>query len=282
METKWNMSMRNHVAVVAIARNEERYVEEWIKHYLGLGVERIFIFDNNDPGNNSMRETARKFGDRVVVLDLRGRQALVDIGYQVGAYRRAYEMIHDQYDWIGFFDIDEFLHMDQYPLDDFLDRGRFRDTSVIHFNWKYYGDNGLVFYDDRPVQERFAIPAADDVRYAQSFPENNHVKSLVRARGNTYKGFHEHTVFGDFVCRRPNGNVVNGNSPFMPYNFETAYVKHYGTKTIEEYIQRRCFNLACANASVKFSVKTRMDWFFNVNEHTVEKDTLARFAIDNY
>ena len=35
------------VAVCCIGRQENRYINEFISHYLNLGVDKIFIYDNN-------------------------------------------------------------------------------------------------------------------------------------------------------------------------------------------------------------------------------------------
>ena len=38
---------RYRIAIQTIARHEERYIKEWIKHHLEIGVDHIFIYDNN-------------------------------------------------------------------------------------------------------------------------------------------------------------------------------------------------------------------------------------------
>ena len=32
--------------VVAIAKNEDRYIAEWLNHYKGLGFSKAVVFDN--------------------------------------------------------------------------------------------------------------------------------------------------------------------------------------------------------------------------------------------
>ena len=36
------------VYVCALAKNEHLYINEWVNHYVKLGVDKIFIFDNDD------------------------------------------------------------------------------------------------------------------------------------------------------------------------------------------------------------------------------------------
>lgn len=35
------------VAIVAIARLENDYINEWIGHHLGIGVNHIYVYDNS-------------------------------------------------------------------------------------------------------------------------------------------------------------------------------------------------------------------------------------------
>ena len=43
--------------IVAIAKNEELYLEEWVKYHFNLGFDKIFICDNNDLDNNRPSHT---------------------------------------------------------------------------------------------------------------------------------------------------------------------------------------------------------------------------------
>lgn len=36
------------VVVCAMAKNEHRYINEWVEHYINLGVDKIYIYDNDD------------------------------------------------------------------------------------------------------------------------------------------------------------------------------------------------------------------------------------------
>ena len=37
--------------IVAIAKNEEPYLKEWVEYHFALGFDKIIICDNNDVGN---------------------------------------------------------------------------------------------------------------------------------------------------------------------------------------------------------------------------------------
>ena len=36
------------VSICAIAKNEDKYIDFWVKHYLDRGFDSITVYDNND------------------------------------------------------------------------------------------------------------------------------------------------------------------------------------------------------------------------------------------
>lgn len=267
-------------AIIAIAKNENLYLDEWITYYHNLGFSHFYILDNNEPNDLSIFEVSKKY-DFVNILDARGRNKLNALGNQKGCYQKTYNMIKDQYDWIGIFDIDEFLYIPK-DIDEFLNEDRWKDTAVIHFNWRYYGDNDLVFYDPRPVQERFTIPCPDNVVYNAAVDrENTWVKSMIRGKLDNMIILIHSAFHSTLKCKHSNGTIENGmNERSNIIDFSNGYVKHFGTKTIEEYIKRKCLYRNDAAGNLIIKACTRLDWFFNVNKHTPEKDKIAKFFYD--
>lgn len=35
------------VAIVAMMKNEERYIEDWVKYHSGIGITDFILFDNS-------------------------------------------------------------------------------------------------------------------------------------------------------------------------------------------------------------------------------------------
>lgn len=267
-------------AIIAIAKNENLYLDEWINYYYNLGFEKFFIWDNNEPNDLSIYDITNKYAF-VTVLDARGRNKLNSLGNQVGCYQKTYNEIKDYYDWIGIFDIDEFLYIPK-DINEFLTEERWKDTACIHFNWRYYGDNDLVFYDSRPVQERFTVPCPDNVVYNAAIDrENTWVKSMIRGKLDNMTILIHSAFHSTLKCKHSNGTIENGmNERSNIIDFSNGYVKHYGTKTIEEYIKRKCLYRNDAAGNLIIKACTRLDWFFNVNKHTPEKDKIAKFFYD--
>ena len=51
--------------IVAVAKNEEKYLEEWLKYHFSLGFDNITIYDNG--GNGEL-----KSNDKLTVYDAPG------------------------------------------------------------------------------------------------------------------------------------------------------------------------------------------------------------------
>ena len=278
--------MSDKISICGMAKNEDCYIEEWVNHYLALGVNHIFIYDNNDSPSKVMKSLEC---DQVTIIPVNGFETLKQLGYQSGAYIKCYRQHSQEYGWMGFFDIDEFFTINtvkpdntSYTIGELLSLPKFNDADVLHTNWRYYGDNDLIYNDGRGVKERFINPAPIDVRYAQQFPENRHVKSFIR----TNKPFVEincHTGFyPNCVCKHIDGYNTDAYSCFNNYSYGTAQVSHYGTKTITEFIARKILNMHRASCGLLNNPEDRIKWFFNVNSHTPEKDAIANKVLEQW
>lgn len=56
--------MNDKVALAAIAKDEDNYIEEWIRYNLKLGFDKIIIYQNNWRAN-----IPTDIKDRVILID---------------------------------------------------------------------------------------------------------------------------------------------------------------------------------------------------------------------
>ena len=60
------------------------------------------------------------------------------------------------FDWIIFYDIDEYIHLENYTnIKDYLNEKKFDKCLKINLNWNIHTDNNLIHYDNRTLKERF-------------------------------------------------------------------------------------------------------------------------------
>lgn len=254
----------NTVAVCAIGRLENRYAREWVEHYNALGVDKIYIYDNNHI------EDGELFAD---VLQPYIEAGFVEIiywdGNQKSAYEDCYQRYGQDYGWMGFFDFDEFM---MFSNDETV-RGflcDFEDADVVALNWQVMTDNGLTHYDERPVQERFTEAAPSD------FGANRHVKSFVRT------GIDGISFNDPHIPNAPQLQCVNvlgekiAQKPIQPESiFARAHINHYDTKSTEEWVAKVKRGWCDVNATlVKQRQEHAVDYYFAINERTEEKEII--------
>lgn len=218
------------IALVGIGRLENRYAREWVEWHLKLGFDHIFIADNNRGNEERFDEVVGDYVEHgvVTVVDFRNKTAV-----QLEAYNTIYKKYGADYDWLAFFDFDEFLDIKHGDLQTMLTN---RIGNVVLINWMCYGDNGLVRYDERPVMDRFKHPLCGDLCVQYDRPENDHVKSIVR--GGLQIAFTKNPHVPDVYD--PRGYETASGKPCKPsalqaFDGEVAVLKHYITKTAEEW-----------------------------------------------
>ena len=53
-----------NVCIITVIKNEQEYLNEWIRYHLDLGIDHLFIFE--DKGSESHKEITDKYSsDRV-------------------------------------------------------------------------------------------------------------------------------------------------------------------------------------------------------------------------
>ena len=251
------------VAICAIGRLENRYAVEWLEHYKRLGVDHIFIYDNNRISDGEL------FAD---VLQPYIEAGFVEIiyfdGLQKDAYEKCYRDHSGDYEWIGFFDFDELVCIeDGRDIHDFMDT---YEADVVSLNWMTMTDNGLTHYDERPMAERF-IEGTDE-----SFAINRHVKSFVRSGINGISFNDPHIPNAPALqCE----NVLHERIEQIPVQpkaiHDVAYIKHYNTKTAEEWATLKMRRLSPCGDEYNREMKAKnVDYFFSINERTPEKEAI--------
>lgn len=273
------------ITLCAIAKNENRYIKEWVDYHLNIGFDNIIIFDNNTLDGEKISDVINGY-DNVTVCDKRG--IIVNIqpfcgkdmtSLQGQCYSEAY--INNPYnaDWIAYWDIDEFIDLPKgLDIKQYLSQEKFSKNDGIHISWKLYGDNGHVYYEPGSVISRFKN-------------ENNMMfglfyKTIIRTgKGNIR--FHAHGPAGDDY-KKLNITDINGyksrsdqHDDIIQKNND-CYLLHFITKSTEEYFSRK-YKMTSAVIGEKSPINNNLDkllrsstdpfqfGYFSINKRTNEK-----------
>lgn len=260
------------VGLCCIGRRENLYVNEYVNHYLSLGVDKIFIYDNNYDGEEHFEDVLSEYisAGSVEIVDFRNKQRC-----HMESYQDCWDKNNKDFDWMLFVDCgDEYLYMNDFNnIKDFLKQDKFTNYDLIHISIMTYGDNDLVRYEDKPLKERFTEPILPlNFKKNLPIPENNHVSSIVRCGiDNVVWNCTPHTPNGDIKCCDASGNPCNSRSPFMDFDFSVAHFKHYTSKTLEEWLNVKVPRGFADGNLDYFKKNDPIKEFFKVNKVTKEK-----------
>lgn len=250
-----------------IGRRENAYIREYVEYNKVLGFTNICLYDNNYDGEEDFRDVIGDYiSDGYVILkDYRNRKVC-----QLNAYNECYKTYGEEYDWIAFFDIDEFMFVNcNKTLGEYLARPEFNDYDMIHINWLLFGDGGQIKSDGRGLLQRIPQPLDINQSTLYSFPDNFHCKSIIRGGLAEVKWEGTpHTPTNSIKCCNSYGLPCDGNSPFTPYDYRNAGLRHFTTKTAEEYADKVKKGFPDANPTTK---EKMVQIFFERNEVTPEK-----------
>ena len=152
------------------------------------------------------------------------------------AYAHCYNTNKNNFDWIAFYDADEFLYLvKNRNARVFFSSPKFKNCSSILLNWKYYGDNNNIFYESKPIIERFKIPFEFPNNPKKDIILRTAGKSIIKGGLNITWAHFPHFIKNQPICR-PDGKIIE--NPFSPSQYSIAYIKHYTTKSTEEFADR--------------------------------------------
>lgn len=256
------------VAICACAKYEEKYMKEWIDHHLQIGVDDIYIYDNND--DDKQKEIIDQYPDHVARIDIKGltkfnRKIPLDF----------YNSVSNIYDYVINIDLDEFITFNpNQPIQNIKDFLALNpDHKYYHLSWQFRVNDKLLTYDDRHLKERFT-----DVIML-----NNCLGKCIIATGiNAFIDIH-------FChCRYP---CYNGNNELITCdiqhqnqkpNFKCLYLVHYITKTPEEYIETKCKRNRLNDPYIYTKqYNYTIDCYYNYNKITKESYNYFKQHLNN-
>jgi hypothetical protein len=225
------------VCLCTIGKKENLYASEFVNHYKKIGYDKVFIYDNNDIDDEKFEDVLNKqiSNNFVEIINYRGYRGKIQKP-QFEAFIDCYEKNKNNYDWLSFFDFDEFLELNRHKnIKEYLNDKRFKKCSNIKINWLTFSDNNLLYYENIPVQKRFKTPI-------YHFYRNRMIKSTVRGnlKFNYWRGMNNpHSSNNNLTTCNSMGKIIDPKKYYSsPFNYEFSCLKHYSTKTIEEYCNK--------------------------------------------
>jgi hypothetical protein len=126
------------LAVCTMGKMENLYVKEFISYYFKLGVDKIFIYDDNDMNSERISDMIDfQYKEYVKIFEAKK----INIPNQSKAFTDCYEKYNSFFDWIIMIDMDEFLYIKNETLKNYLLNPVFNKCDFIKIHWVLTTDN---------------------------------------------------------------------------------------------------------------------------------------------
>ena len=261
------------VVLCCLAKNEHLYINDFVNHYVALGFDKIYIYDNDDLNKPYIGDYIQK-KERVEIINKRG---IVKPRLQQELYTEFYNT-HD-FDWVFYCDVDEFLFGIS-NIKTFLEQWKFRNINQIRVKWKVIGDDGFIERDmSKPVYEVFT----HEIKC--SWMRDLQTKGNLESQGKAFVRGHLNNVvvtsphFASYF-RRDNviPSVLPSGKPCWSkvvikedYRHEDIFLYHYMTKSLSEFVNQKLTRTDAVEGTI-----IKVDYYWRINKRTPEKEQWLR------
>lgn len=224
-----------NICVCTFAKNQNLYINEFVEFYQKIGINKIFLYDNNDEDGENFEDILKFYinNGTVEIINWRGKSAEYE-----KMMSDCYQNNYINYDWLLFYEIDEYIHIkENNDLKLFLSDQKFDNCECIYLNWLFHTDNNLIYYDNRTLQERFPVPEPNPQKNNSNV--KHFVKTIMKGHGKMIEINNIYKLSDNLKGCDGNGNqpIFNGNE-MIENDFENNYIIHYSCKSTEEFLNK--------------------------------------------
>ena len=148
-----SIELKNKICICTLGKEENKYTREFVQYYEKIGVDKIYLYDNNKKNGERFDEVIGDYINSgfVKIINWRGKK-LPQLKAMNDCYRKQYK----NYSWMMFYDIDEYINLLDYSnIKYFLNEDKFSKCQLIYLNLIPHTDNNHLYYENRSLFERF-------------------------------------------------------------------------------------------------------------------------------
>ena len=182
-----------------------------------------------------------------------------------------YKTNHNKFNWLIFYDIDEFIYLKYYKnIKLFLSQSKFDKCGKVELNWVHrVDDDKSLFYDNRSLSERFKYKESNILK-KDYHPQ---IKSIIRGVENNITIGCLHKLTSQLSSCDEFGRKSN---TFKIYNlnpdFKINYINHYFGKSLEEFaekIKRGSAAIGLSNTSLIAKINRYFE-IYNIDKNKID------------
>lgn len=247
---------KQYLSVVAIMKDEGRYIAEWIEFHKLVGVEKFYIYDNESTDITEEVLAPYIAKGEVVHIPWPGRRV------QNKAYNDALAKYKMESRWIAYIDADEFIVPIAKPTIPEILKD-YENEVAFSMHWMIYGDNGHKTYEPGLVIERFKAHAEKPDEY---------MKTIVNPRAAFAMENHHGCFIGNLAAVNENRHRVRTHSKELAA--KTIRINHYWGKSWEEYNMKRVRGRAGSRSG---TLPADDSWFSKRNRNEVQDSMMDQY-----
>ena len=177
-------------------------------------------------------------------------------------YKRNYKY----YDWLIFYDIDEYIHLRYYSnIKYFLNQKKFSSCQLIYLNLLIHTDNEQIYYKNETLFERFP----EIVQRTKPQGQKLEIKFILKGHIPKIKIKNQH--YCNYRLKNCNG-FGKSNTSFYIYtkepDYDYYYIDHFFSKSTEELIEKILKGDCRYGPFIKFN---KIQRYFNQSNPNKEK-----------
>ena len=244
------------VCVCTIGKLENLYVREYVSHYINYGVDKIFIYDNNDINGERFESVINDYIEKGFVEIINFRSIS---NPQLKAYQECLNNNYNNYNWLIFYDMDEFIFLKDFrSIKKYLSQQRFNKCETIQLNMFFHNDNNLLYYENKSLYQRFTKKVERKTETLKSIVKGN-ITININCVHNINNNLKSCNGFGQFN-EKEKALIFTQKPDYIFY-----YIDHFCFKSTEEFINK--LNKGDAFFGENFDAKMRkIGWYFDINE----------------
>lgn len=227
-----------NICIFTVIKNERDYLNDFLKYHTEMGLD-IFIFE--DLFSESHKDICEQYENVFLhsIKELYTDEEIPELiqnrtnhkPQQTEFINKGLKFIHslEKYDWCWLIDIDEYITTTE-PLEQILER--FKDYDALFVYWMNYGCSGNLYKPiyDKPIYDIYTERCGYELFADRK--HNNITKFCVNMR--KWHPDMKYMIHNAAVKRIK----VDGTLNHAKEVFEPLYLRHYITKSFEEYCHK--------------------------------------------
>lgn len=258
-----SMSRCYTASVVAIAKQEQSYIQEFVNYHVMIGFDHVYIYDNGSEGETPMHEILAKEIAKgwVTVIPMPGtaRQRL--------AYHDYIKNRSMHSEWVAIIDVDEFIVLKQHSTVREFIKDKCSALQSVAMNWIMFGFNG---HETRPpglVTENYTRGSLSN--HVKTFARTEFLRDKLCRKGAKLRCVHNVAQ----ELQRLDGSVLHTyrNAPNSEH-MEYIHLNHYWSKSVEEFKKKIARGRAPSNRKRDYDTSYNMAKGLDHSEYSFMKE----------